>query len=40
MQKVCPLTRTGNIRTTKGYESKSYGKDFGIGDIIDLTQQK
>lgn len=38
MTKPSPLNRTSNVR--KGNESKSYGKDFGIGDIIDLTQQK
>lgn len=37
MHKVSPLARSGNLRT-KGNESKSYGKDFGIGTIIDLTQ--
>jgi hypothetical protein len=36
MQKISPLARAINVRT-KGNESKSYGKNFGIGDIIDLT---
>ena len=44
MRKVSPITRTvgnkSNIRKKTIEQLKSYGKDFRIGDIIDLTQQK
>lgn len=44
LRKVSPLTRIAsnksNIRKQTTEQPKSYGKDFRIGDIIDLTQQK
>ena len=39
LSKAVPMNRNNNLRS-KANESKSYGKNFGIGDIIDLTQQK